>query len=187
MAEFISPMPEVKAIDTDSGSTTVSLTQTTGKRVYIFNKGTSGNVVQVNYGVDSYDVDDSELTLFLYDGEDWVVSASADTASLLSRIGALEDSKVTLYSVDASSSAQSVTLPDATATELLRMYIISGTNGVTFDTTSAQTIDGASSITYSEEITVLMMPTGGNWRTHLTARSDSYIDGRAITQALVFS
>lgn len=187
MAEFISPMPEFQSIDTTSGSSVVTLTEIIGRRVYIYNKGTGGNVVQVNYGATSYDIDDAELVLFVYDGTDWIFNASSDTGALLSRIVALEDTKTTVFEVDASSTPQTVTLPDATATDILRLYVISGTQGVTFNTSLAQTIDGASSIVYSEETTVLMIPVDGNWRTHLNARSDVYINNLAITQALVFS
>ena len=184
MGTFVLPAPEMRTVDTTSAPETITLSAVIGKKYEIVNVGSGGNDITVNYGVDSMTISDGSWGGFLYDGSTWAVLFYTDYASDLT---ALEDAIMEIVTVDATSAPQAITLADATVETNPLMYVISGTNGVTFDTTAAQTIDGASSVVYSEAITVIMMPVGGNWRTHLTARSDQYIDNRAITQALVFS
>jgi len=184
MGTFVLAAPEMRTIDTTASADTITLAAVIGKKYEILNIGTGGNDLTVNYGVDSLDISDGSWAGFLYDGSSWVVLFYTDYSG---DVTALENAIMQVTEIDASGAPQTETLADATSATNPLMYVIKGLNGVTFDTTAAQTIDGESSVTYSEELTVIMLPIDGNWRTHLTARSDTYIDNRAITQALVFS
>ena len=71
--KFIVPNKEIQILDTDSAPIELTLSPVIGKPQSIKNNGSSGNSVTVNYGANTYVMNDGNSATFIYDGDDWQI------------------------------------------------------------------------------------------------------------------